>query len=241
MILAYLPVCPWEAVAVGKIASYIFPALNSMELYRLAGKPVYLPHVVIGLALTFTITALNFRGIRVTASFHNWMTYGLLALTLVFVSRGLARGSLQNFAPLFSRTGWVSVLLVLQVVPFFMTGFESVGKCAEEASPEFRSRGFFRAILLALVVGVIFYAAVISAVACVHPWQALTRERFGGAVVSVASIGGKTLRSSCSGFMWRLRESRRSPHRTTAARAFSWSRTSPPLGCALSPRAGLWM
>jgi len=182
MILAYLPVCPWEAVAVGKIASYIFPALNSMELYRLAGKPVYLPHVVIGLVLTFTITALNFRGIRVTASFHNWMTYGLLALTLVFVSRGLARGSLQNFAPLFSRTGWVSVLLVLQVVPFFMTGFESVGKCAEEASPEFRSRGFFRAILLALVVGVIFYAAVISAVACVHPWQALTRERFATAV-----------------------------------------------------------
>ncbi len=29
MMLAYFIVCPWEAVAVGKIAGYIFPALDS--------------------------------------------------------------------------------------------------------------------------------------------------------------------------------------------------------------------
>ncbi len=29
MVLAYFIVCPWEAVAVGKIAAYIFPALDS--------------------------------------------------------------------------------------------------------------------------------------------------------------------------------------------------------------------
>ena len=52
MVLAYFIVCPWEAVAVGKIAGYIFPALDSMELYRIAGRPVYLPHVIIGLGLT---------------------------------------------------------------------------------------------------------------------------------------------------------------------------------------------
>jgi basic amino acid/polyamine antiporter, APA family len=64
MILAYLPVCPWEAVAAGKIAAYVFPALDSLELYRVAGKPVYLPHLALGLALTAVITALNYRGIR---------------------------------------------------------------------------------------------------------------------------------------------------------------------------------
>src|SRR5689334_13091424 len=32
MILAYLPVCPFEAIAIGKIAAYIFPALDSIEL-----------------------------------------------------------------------------------------------------------------------------------------------------------------------------------------------------------------
>ena len=56
MMLAYFIVCPWEAVAVGRIAGYIFPALDSIELYRVAGKPVYLPHLVIGLALTALVT-----------------------------------------------------------------------------------------------------------------------------------------------------------------------------------------
>src|SRR5215813_15413411 len=63
MLLAYFIVCPWEAVAIGRIAGYIFPALDSMELYRIAGKPVYLPHLIIGLVLTGFLTALNYRGI----------------------------------------------------------------------------------------------------------------------------------------------------------------------------------
>ncbi len=182
MILAYLPVCPWEAVAVGKIAAYVFPRLNSLELYRVAGKPVYLPHLLIGLALTGVITALNYHGIRLTATFHNWMTYGLLGMALVFVSCGFARGSETNFRPLFSHNGWLSVLLVLQIVPYYMTGFEAVPKCAEEASPRFRARGFFRAILLAVAVGVVFYVAVIAAVAWVYPWPVLANARFATAV-----------------------------------------------------------
>src|SRR5690348_473878 len=52
MILAYFIVCPWEAIAVGRIAGYIFPALNSIPLYTVAGRAVYLPHLVLGLALT---------------------------------------------------------------------------------------------------------------------------------------------------------------------------------------------
>lgn len=191
MTLAYLIVCPWEAVAIGKMAAYIFPALNSMELYRVAGKPVYLPHLAIGLGLTAGITALNYRGMRSSATFQNWTTFGLLALFGVFASLGLARGSPRNFAPLFSHGRIVSVLLVLQVVPYFMTGFESVPKCAEEASPEFRARGFFRAILLALVVGTLFYALVIAVVAYVSPWPALTTARFATAVAFERALGAR--------------------------------------------------
>src|ERR1700751_814198 len=52
MILYYFIVCPWEAVAVGRIAAYIFPSLNSMELYHVGGRPVFLPRLIVGLALT---------------------------------------------------------------------------------------------------------------------------------------------------------------------------------------------
>src|SRR5256714_3941813 len=48
MLLAYFIVCPWEAVAIGKIAAYIFPALNSFELYNVAGPPVFLAPLPLG-------------------------------------------------------------------------------------------------------------------------------------------------------------------------------------------------
>ncbi len=186
MILAYLPVCPWESVAVGKIVSYVFPALNSIPLYSVAGKPVYLPHLIIGLVLAAIITILNFRGIRESATLQNWMTAGLFALFAVFVLCGLARGSVQNFVPPFSHAGHfgglVSIVLVIQVVPFFMTGFESVAKCSEESSVDFRARGFSRAIMLALIVGILFYTSVIAVVAYVSPWPSLVTERFATAV-----------------------------------------------------------
>jgi len=178
MVLAYFIVCPYEAVAIGRIAAYLFPVLDSFELYRLAGKPVYLPHVVVGLGLTALVTSLNYRGIRLSASFQKWTTFGVLALFVVFVSCGAARGSSQNLVPLFSRSRLVSVLLVMQIVPYFMTGFESVAKCAEEAAPDFRSRGYFHAVLAAIVAGIVFYTAVIAVVAYVSPWPTLATEKF---------------------------------------------------------------
>ena len=92
MTLAYFIVCPWEAVAVGRIAGYIVPGLDSIELYRIAGHPVYLPHLVIGLGLTALLTILNYRGIRLSATFQNWTSFGTLALFVIFVALGVSRG-----------------------------------------------------------------------------------------------------------------------------------------------------
>jgi basic amino acid/polyamine antiporter, APA family len=189
MVLAYFIVCPWEAVAVGKIAAYIFPALDSIELYRIAGRPVYLPHLIIGLGLTALLTLLNYRGIRLSAVFQNWTAFGTIALFVIFVAFGVSKGSSGNFPPLFTHTPFISILLVLQIVPYFMTGFESVAKAAEEASPEFRSRDFFTAIWMAIVVGVLFYTIVIAAVGYVAPWKQLTGERFMTAIAFEHAVG----------------------------------------------------
>jgi len=48
MFLAYLLTCPFEALAAGRFAGYLFPALNTIELYHVGGYTVYLPHVVMG-------------------------------------------------------------------------------------------------------------------------------------------------------------------------------------------------
>jgi basic amino acid/polyamine antiporter, APA family len=191
MTLAYFIVCPWEAVAVSRIAAYILPSLDSVELYRIAGRPVYLPHVVVGLALTLLLTILNYRGVRLSATFQNWTSFGTLALFVIFVALGVSRGSAANFPPLFMQTPLISILLVIQIVPYFMTGFESVGKAAEEAGPDFRARGFFRAIWLAIFIGILFYATIVAAVAFVAPWHQLMGEKFMTAVAFQQAVGSR--------------------------------------------------
>jgi amino acid transporter len=191
MMLAYFIVCPWEAVAVGRIAGYIFPALDFLELYRIAGRPVYLPHLVIGLALTALLTTLNYRGVRLSATFQNWTAFGTLALFILFVALGASKGSPRNFPPLFTHAPFVSFLLVLQVVPYFMTGFESVSKAAEESATGFRSQSFSKAIAMAILVGILFYTVIIAAVAFVAPWHELTAEKFMTAVAFQRAVGSR--------------------------------------------------
>jgi amino acid transporter len=73
--------------------------------------------------------------------------------------------------------------LVWQIVPWLLSGFESVGKYVEEASSDFGGRGFFIAIALTICTGLAFFWLVISAVAYVAPWQSLqSNQQFPTAV-----------------------------------------------------------
>jgi APA family basic amino acid/polyamine antiporter len=183
MFLSYFLTCPFEALAAGRISGYLFPSLNTIELYRVGGYPVYLPHMVLGLTLTVMLTWLNYRGIQASARLSKATTFTFLALVSVFALAGATHGSAANFRPLFSHTRLLSILLVWQVVPWLVSGFESVGKVAEEATPGFAERNFSVAIQLTIFSGLIFFLVVITAVSYVAPWQSLhTNQQFPTAV-----------------------------------------------------------
>src|SRR5262249_53591570 len=158
MLLSYFLTCPFEAVAAGKIAGYLFPKIDSLELYRLGGRPVFLGRLVLGLAITVLLTWLNYRGIQASARFFKWTTFTFLSLVVIFATEGFTHGSVSNLRPLFSRGPLLSILLVWQITPWFLTGFESVGKGAEEASPEFQGKNFMVAIQTTILVALIFFA-----------------------------------------------------------------------------------
>ncbi len=182
MLLAYFIVCPWEAVAVGKLAAYIFPQLDSLQLYRVAGQPVFLPRLLLGIFLTLFLAFLNYRGIRASATFQSWATSAVLLVFVVLLLTSLATGSPAHLRPFFSHAPLASVLLTLQIVPYFVTGFESVPKAAEEANPNFASKDFFKAIAMALLVGAGFYVLAVGAVSYIAPWQSLLGRRFATAI-----------------------------------------------------------
>ncbi len=183
MVLAYAIVCPWEAVAIGNLLARVAPWLNSAPLYSLAGKPIYAPRLIAGLLLTALIAVVNFRGIRLSGLFQDTATFGLLLLFGAFTALAFARGDAANWQPLFARPdaggACLSVLLVLQIVPYFLTGFESVGKESEEARPGFDPRNFTRAIYLSAIVGCLFYVVIIAAVSIVFPWKDLVAGHIG--------------------------------------------------------------
>ena len=191
MLLAYFIVCPWEAVAIGKIAAYIFPSLNSLELYSVAGQPVFLPRLLLGIAMTVFLAVLNYRGIRLSANFQNFTAAMVLLLFVVLLGISGARGSPPNFQPLFRATPFVSIVLTLQIVPYFLTGFESAPKTVEEASPGFARSHYWKAIALALLVGAGFYALTILAVGYIAPWQGLLGKRFATAIAFEEALGAR--------------------------------------------------
>jgi len=173
MVLSYAIVCPWEAVATGNLLARVFPALNTYQLYAVGGSPIYAPRLGVGLALTALVTAVNYRGIKPSGVFQDVMTFGLLATFAIFTLLGFARGSIANMEPLFApgRSGLLGIFLVLQIVPYFMTGFESVAKGSEEAKPGFDPRNFTTAIYASLFAGFLFYVVIIAVVTYVYPWQ----------------------------------------------------------------------
>src|SRR5580704_6476751 len=83
MLLAYFIVCPWEAVALGKLLAYILPQIDSMELYSVSGHPVFLPRLLLGVVLTVSLAFLNYRGIRASATFQNWATTSVIGVFLI--------------------------------------------------------------------------------------------------------------------------------------------------------------
>ncbi|PWT91423.1 MAG: hypothetical protein C5B54_05320 [Acidobacteria bacterium] len=186
MTLAYLIVCPWEAVAIGRILAYLIPSIQTSEIYRVGEYPIYLPALVLGLATTGLIVFLNYRGIRFSARFQNLTTFGLLALFACIILFGFTAIHSENYQPLFSHEGvtgsLISIVLVLQIVPYFLTGFESVPKCCEEAEAGFQKMGFMKAIFLGLGAGVVFYVLIIFVVSGLAPWKTLASANFATAV-----------------------------------------------------------
>jgi amino acid transporter len=194
MLLAYVIVPPWEAVAIGRLVAYLASDLNTLELYRVADQPVYLPHLALGLALTAAITAVNYCGVRPSTTLQNLATFGLLAIFCVFVVLGTAGGDMANLQPLFANEGTgagalVSTLLVLQIVPYFLTGFEAIPKCSEEAAADFNPRSYTAITILALAVGTLFYVVVVGVVALLYPWRELTEQPFATAFAFERAFG----------------------------------------------------
>ena len=143
---------------------------------RSAAAPIYAPRLAVGLALTALIAGVNYRGIKPSGIFQDVMTFGLLATFAIFTLLGFAQRIAREHAAAVRATGqrrrWLSIFLVLQIVPYFMTGFESVAKGSEEAQRGLRSAQLHeRRSTRRWSPGFSSTCIIIAVVTYVYPWQ----------------------------------------------------------------------
>ena len=156
LVLAYVAVCAFEAVALPTVASYLFPGFDVGYLYTVAGWDVQLTWVLLGVAGALAVGTVNYFGIKFAAVLQTLAAASLLAVGLAFFVPGAVGGDTANLAPLI--TGWDGVLRVVIMTPFLFVGFDVIPQIAEEINLPLRAVG--RIIVLSIVMALGWYGLV---------------------------------------------------------------------------------
>ena len=157
LVLAYVAVCAFEAVALPTVVSYLAPGgFEAGFLYDIAGWDVHASWVVTGVAGSVAIGAANYFGIRFAAFAQRLAVASLLLIGLAFFVPGSVRGDAANLVPYV--TGWEGVLRVVIMTPFLYVGFDVIPQLAEEIDVPMRTIG--RVIVLSILMALGWYALV---------------------------------------------------------------------------------
>jgi len=130
VILAYVAVVAFEAVALPTVLDYLLPGYAVGHLWTVAGWEVEATWVAVGSGGAVVMTVVNLIGIRFSAVVQAVLTLGLLLAGLMLFAGAPLAGQTANLSPLFT-TG-AGVFAVLIMVPFMFVGFDVIPQAAEE-------------------------------------------------------------------------------------------------------------
>lgn len=131
LLMAYLNVCLFEAVALPTAVEYLVPAIRIGTLWQVFGADVDAGFVLVGAASALVVTVVNVLGIK-TAARLQAATLALIVLSGALLLAGaVSFGSLQNAEPWIAMPA-TGILSVLIMVPALLVGFDVIPQSAEE-------------------------------------------------------------------------------------------------------------
>ncbi|MDI2589341.1 amino acid permease [Psychrobacillus sp. NEAU-3TGS] len=170
LILGYLIILPWVAISISLLASYVFPALNSIPLYTVFTYQVYLPQLIVSLIVVGTIVYMNWKGTKQSTIFQNTATLMMILTFIVFIVGGIFIGDANNISPLFASKGEVSsIVLAMSAILFFMNGFDTIPKTVDEAKSKINYSNLGKAIVGTILLGGVLYILIIIASSFIMP------------------------------------------------------------------------
>jgi amino acid transporter len=181
IIFGYVSVVAFEVVALPTVMEYLFPGLKTGYLWTVAGYDVYSSWVLVGVAGSLVMTAINVVGIKMAAVVQTAVTLVILLAGVVVVGGALANGSAANMQPL-EVGGIKGMLTVLVMVPFLLVGFDVIPQAAEEIDLPYREIG--AVLVISVIMAVAWYVLIVLGVSLSLDHQAL-----GGASLATADAG----------------------------------------------------
>ena len=166
LVLGYVSVVAFEAVALPQTMLYLFPDMLVGRLWTVAGYDVYASWVAVGVIAAAVMTALNYIGVRPAAVFQSVAVLFLLAVGLALVTGSFVGGDTQNMQPLFNG-GVAGLITVLVATPFLFVGFDVIPQSAEEIDLSYRQIGQLLLISVAMAVG--WYVLIMLTVGSAMP------------------------------------------------------------------------
>ncbi|TDI59021.1 MAG: APC family permease [Alphaproteobacteria bacterium] len=161
LVLAYLSVTSFEAVALPTVMTYLFPNFSQGYLWTIAGWDVTATWVGMGVLGSIIMSWINIRGIKPAAVFQSIITLFIMAVGVMFFTGAGAVGDIGNMDPLFVG-GAVGVMGVLIMVPTMFIGFDIIPQSAEEIDLPFGEIG--KVLVVSVVMAVLWYVLIIFGV-----------------------------------------------------------------------------
>jgi amino acid transporter len=161
ILLGYVSVVAFEAVALPTVADYLVPGFSRGHLWTVAGWDVQFTWVLLGVVAAVVMTGINILGIKTAAKLQFLVTTLVLAVGVMLISGAGIAGAAGNMQPLFDN-GSKGLLSVLVMVPFMFVGFDVIPQSAEEVDIPFSEIG--RMLMFSIFLAVFWYVLIIGAV-----------------------------------------------------------------------------
>ncbi|WP_009883452.1 APC family permease [Brevibacterium aurantiacum] len=154
----YISVVMFEAVAVPKTALYLFPNLEHIKLWTIAGFDVYLTWALVGTVTAIIISWINIRGVKLASLVQMFVVSFLIIVAFLLLAGGLTGGEAANAEPLFTGGG-AGFIAVVAVVPFLFVGFDVIPQSAEEIKLPPAKIG--KLVVVSVFMAIAFYVIII--------------------------------------------------------------------------------
>ena len=185
----FISIIPWEAIQITDVLGYLIPGLKAGDpLYSVAGTPVYLTTIIIGVICSVLLFALNMRGLASAAVLQKILCFVLVGAGILGAIASLIKGDASNWQPIYEVTDpsiygpaseglkevshssmFGGMMAILASAPFFLAGFETIPQGVEDAGGDITNVG--KTVVMSVVLACIFYAILLICFGYAWPWK----------------------------------------------------------------------